>query len=184
MKFSKTQKIAYISLLIALEVVMGRFAGIMTPIVSINFSFLPLVVNAIVFGPVSATVSAAISDILGAFLFPQGLGIYFPGFTLSAALNGLTYGLLLHRKPLRLWRICIACFITNILISLGLSTYWVYMMTGKGFLALLPTRILQNAIMLPIKIIVIKLVVYRVIPFVWKGAILKHNSTKETTNIE
>lgn len=173
MKLSKTQKITFIALLIALEVVMGRFLGIMTPIVSINFSFLPLVINAIVFGPVSATLSAVISDILGALLFPRGLGIYFPGFTLSAALNGLIYGLFLYRKPKQLWRISSACLITSIFVSLGLSTYWVYMMTGNGFLALLPPRILQNAIMLPIKIFAIWVIAYRIIPFIWKEAIVE-----------
>lgn len=176
----KIQKIAFIAMLITLQVVIGRFAGIMTPIVSINLSFLPLVVNAIVFGPVSATVSSAIADILGAFLFPQGLGTFFPGYTLSAALNGLIYGLILYRKPKKLWRITLACLITSVVISLGLSTYWVYMMTGKGFLVLLPARIMQNAIMLPIKIILISTVVYRIIPLAWKDAIPETNKTVES----
>lgn len=161
MNFSRTQKITYIALLIALQVVLGRFAGIMTPIVSISFSFVPLVLNAIVFGPVCATASSAIADIIGALLFPQGLGIYFPGYTVSAALNGLIYGLILYRKPKQLWRISLACVIQCLFVSLGLSTYWVYMMTGKGFLVVLPTRILQNAIMVPIKIFVIWALVYR-----------------------
>lgn len=168
---SKTKKITYIAVLIALQVVIGRFAGIMTPIVSINLSFIPLVINAIVFGPVSSTISAAAADVLGAFLFPQGLGTFFPGYTLSAALNGLIYGLILYRKPKRLWRICLACLITSVAISLGLSTYWVYMMTGKGVIALLPARLIQNAIMFPIKIFMIWVVVYRIVSLVWKDAV-------------
>jgi len=161
MNFSKTQKIAYIALLIALPIVLGRFAGIMTPIVSISFSFVPLVINAIAFGPVCASASSVIADIIGALLFPQGLGIYFPGYTVSAALNGLIYGFILYRKPKQLWRISLACIIQGLFISLGVSTYWVYMMTGKGYLAVLPTRILQTAIMLPVKILVIWILVYR-----------------------
>jgi len=184
MKLSKTLKIAYVALLIALQVVLGRFAGIMTPIVSISFSFLPLVVNAIVFGPVSAAISSAIADVLGAFLFPQGLGTFFPGFTLSAALNGLIYGLILYRKPKQLLRIGLACCITSLFVSLGLGTYWVYMMTGKGFFALLPTRILQNAIMIPIKLMVIWSVAYRVIPLIWKEAIPEFNNPEIKKAIE
>lgn len=153
MNFTKTQKMAYIALLIALQVIIGRFAGIMTPIVSISLSFIPLVINAIVFGPFCAMVSSAIADIISTLLFPQGLGIYFPGYTLSAALNGLIYGLVLFRKPRQLWRICLACMVQGIFISLGLSTYWVFMMTGQAYLAVMPTRILQNVITIPIKIL-------------------------------
>lgn len=178
MNFSKTQKIAYIALLIALQVVLGRFAGIMTPIVSISFSFVPLVINAILFGPVYAATSSAIADIIGALLFPQGLGIYFPGYTVSAALNGLIYGLILYHKPKRFWRISLACIIQSIFISLGLSTYWVYMMTGKGYLAVLPTRILQNAIMLPVKVLVIWILVYRLTSYLQKSIIPKINNCR------
>lgn len=178
MNMNKTKKLAYISLLIALQVVLGRFAGIMTPVVSINFSFIPLIINAILFGPFYAAASSAVADVISAFLFPQGLGIYFPGYTLSAALNGLIYGLILYRKPKRLWRISFACIMQGILISLGLSTYWVYMMTGKSYLAVLPTRILQNAIMIPVKIFVIWIVVYRLVSYLQKNDATKTSQCK------
>lgn len=165
MKAGKTHKIVSIALLIALQVVLGRFAGIMTPVVSISFSFLPLAVNAIAFGPVWAAVSSAAADIIGAMLFPKGLGIYFPGYTLSAALSGYVYGVILYRKPGVLWRISLACLVQGIFISLGLGTYWVYMMTGKGYLAILSPRILQNVIMIPVKVLLIRLVAYRLTPF-------------------
>ena len=184
MNFSKTHTIAYIALLIALQVVLGRFAGIMTPIVSISFSFIPLVVNAIVFGPICATVSSAIADIIGALLFPQGLGIYFPGYTVSAALNGLIYGLMLYRKPKRLWRISLTCLIQGLFISLGLSTYWVYMMTGKGYMAILPTRFLQNAIMVPVKIFVIWILVYRLTSYLQNFSLLGINNYKSSKSKE
>lgn len=184
MNFSKTQKIAYMALLIALQVILGRFAGIMTPIVSISFSFVPLAINAIVFGPVCATVSSAIADILGALLFPQGLGIYFPGYTVSAALNGLVYGLILYRKPKQLWRIILVCIVQGVFISLGLSTYWVHMMTGEGYLAVLPARILQNAIMIPVKALVIWILAYRLTPYIWKSAIPELNKRKNEKAVE
>lgn len=165
-KFSKTQKITIIALLTALQVVLTRFLGITTPIVSINFSFVPLVINAVLFGPISAAISSASADIIGSVLFPQGLGIYFPGYTLSAALNGLIYGYILYSKPKKLWRITLACAITGIFVSLLLGTYWVYVMTGQAYLLLLPTRIMKNLIMIPIKIVVIQILVYRVVELI------------------
>ncbi len=178
MNKNKTQKLAYIAMLIALQVILGRFAGIMTPIVSISFSFVPLVINAILFGPVCAMISSAIADIVGALLFPKGLGIYFPGYTISAALNGLIYGLILYRKTKQLWRISLACIIQGIVISLGLSTYWVIMMTGQAYLAVLPTRILQNAITIPVRIVIIWLIVYPLTSFIKKSMISESNHCK------
>lgn len=72
----KTKKLTSIALLIALEVILGRM-GIMTPIVSINFSFVPLVINAILFGPISAAVSSGLADIIGSLMPPQGLELIF-----------------------------------------------------------------------------------------------------------
>lgn len=162
MKSINTKKLTIMALLIATEVVLGRL-GIMTPIVSINFSFVPLVVNAILFGPVAAAISSGLADIIGSMMMPQGLGTYFPGYTISAILTGFSYGLILHRKPKNLGRIIVACLFTSIVISLGLSTYWVYVMTGKGYLAILVTRTIQIALLIPIKIFVIYTIVYRLI---------------------
>lgn len=165
----KTKKLTSIALLIALEVILGRM-GIMTPIVSINFSFVPLVINAILFGPISAAVSSGLADIIGSLMLPQGLGTYFPGYTVSAMLTGLVYGLILYRKPKNLGRIILACSITSLVISLGLSAFWVYVMTGKGYLAILFTRTLQIAVMIPVKVLVINMIVYRLIPLVKREA--------------
>ena len=49
---------------------------------------------------------AAAADLLGSAVGTSGLS-FFPGFTLTAALRGLTYGLLLYRKPVTFPR-CLA----------------------------------------------------------------------------
>ena len=46
---------------------------------------------------------AAAADLLGSVAGSSGLS-FFPGFTLTAALRGFTYGLLLHRKPVTFLR--------------------------------------------------------------------------------
>lgn len=97
MKTINTRKLTSIALLIAAEVVLGRL-GIMTPIVAINFSFVPLVVNAILFGPITAAVSSGLADIIGSMMMPQGLGTYFLGYTISALLTGFIYGLILYKS--------------------------------------------------------------------------------------
>jgi ECF transporter S component (folate family) len=79
-------------------------------------------------------------DFVGAIVFPSGA--YFPGFTLTAAMIGLIYGLFLHKKVTPV-RIVAAVVISQIVCSLGLNTLWLSMMTGTGFAALLSTRLIQ-----------------------------------------
>lgn len=172
MKENSTQKLVYLSLLTALQIVLKRFVSISTPIVRISFSFLPLVLVAVLFGVLPTLISAAISDVAGAFLIS---GSYFPGFTLSALLTGLTYSLLLYEKPRSAWRVGLAVFITGIPISLFLNTFWLQVITGNGMWALLPSRIMQNVVMMPVKFFVIWVVVYRLVPLAKKNFLPKAN---------
>ncbi|MBO0410164.1 folate family ECF transporter S component [Enterococcus hulanensis] len=171
---SKTRKLTLAALLVGLEVILGRL-GFMTPIISINFSFVPLIINAILLGPVYAAFSSGISDIIGSFLLPQGLGIYFPGYTISAFLSGLIYGLILYKKTRNFIRISVACLLTGVFVSLLLSTYWVYMMTDKGFWVLLTTRSIQVGMMIPIKIFTTYTLSYRIANLAYRNNLSEHS---------
>ncbi|MFV0496968.1 MAG: folate family ECF transporter S component [Candidatus Fimivivens sp.] len=154
MRSKSAFKIANIALLIALQIVLSRFLSISTPIVKIGFSFIPLSMVAMLYGPFYATAGAAIADIIGAVLFP--IGVYFPGFTLTAALTGLTYGLILYQKPKSWGRILLAVLIIGGVLHLGLNTFWLQMTTGKAYMALLVPRIIKTIAMVPIKVLLIR----------------------------
>jgi len=146
-------------MLIACQVITGRYLTISTLFVKIGFTFLPIAISAILYGPVWAGIGAAIGDIIIAMLLPYG---YFPGFTVSAFLTGAFYGLFLHRKSANILRITCCILVINISVSIFLQTYWLYSLTGQGYLVVLPMRIIQNVIMTPIQILGIRLIAYRV----------------------
>ena len=52
--------------------------------------------SAIILGPKYSTVLAGLADLIGALLFP--FGSFFIGYTISALLTGLVYGLFLYNK--------------------------------------------------------------------------------------
>lgn len=143
----------FMGLLISMEIVLTRFFSIQTPIVRISFGFIPIVIASIMFGPVLGGLTAAFSDILGMMLFPKGA--YFPGFTLSAFLAGSIYGIVLHKKTKTILRIIIAVAIVVIFVDLGLNTYWLSIITGKGVVALFVPRFIKSVIMFPIQSILI-----------------------------
>ncbi len=154
MRFKSALKITNIALLIALEIVLSRFLSISTPIVKIGFSFIPLSMLAMLYGPFYAGAGAAIADIVGAMLFP--VGPFFPGYTLTAALTGLTYGLLLYRRPKSWGRILAAVLIVTMALNLGLNTVWIQLTTGKAYMALLAPRVIKSLAMVPIMTLLIR----------------------------
>src|SRR5665647_1580567 len=89
---SKVTRLITIGLFIALEIILTRFLSINTPFIRIGFGFLPVAMLGIMYGPVWAGISYAIGDVLGMLIFPSGA--FFPGFTLSAALTGIAFGII------------------------------------------------------------------------------------------
>lgn len=155
-KNSKTFKLVSIAFLIALQVVLTRFVGIPTPYIRISFGYLPIVVIAILYGPIWAGTSYAIGDLLGSYLFP--IGAPFFGFTLSAFLTGIIYGIVLHKKRINLPRVLLSCILVHIGVNLVLNTYWLSILMGKGYMALLPTRAIKNLIETPVATFLILIV--------------------------
>ena len=150
-----TKKIATMALMIAIEIILTRFLSIQTPIVRISFGFIPIAMIAMIYGPIYAGLGAAIADLIGVMLFPTG--VFFPGFTATAFLSGFAYGIFLYNRPKSLVCVCVATMIVTVGLQLGLDTLWVQILTGKGYIALLPTRILRTLIMTPVQIICIRL---------------------------
>ena len=157
------KKLIQISLLIAIEVILTRFCSIQTPIVRIGFGFLPIAIIAMMYGPLSAGIAYAIGDLLGMALFPSGS--FFPGFTLTAFLTGVTYGLFLYNKPKTWPRIIGSALTVCLVLNLGLDTYWLSILMGKGYLALLPMRIMKAALMIPVQTLIIGII--------WKKVVIR-----------
>lgn len=152
---SKLKIMVNVSLIIALEIVLSRFCSIATPIVKIGFGFVPIAICGMLYGPMWAGVAGALADFIGANLFP--IGAYFPGFTLSAALTGVLFGLFLYKRQGNWVQLAGAVGVNCLGISLLLTTLWISILYGTPYLALLPTRVVQALIMIPVQFIVLRL---------------------------
>ena len=94
MKAQKNTKIMVTcALLVALQVILARFLSINTTFVVVNFSFLAVALSGILFGPLWALAVGAVSDLIGATLFP--FGAFFPGFT---NVSQISFSLLFRRR--------------------------------------------------------------------------------------
>jgi len=159
-----TKDLVIMAVLIAVEIVLSRFLSISAWNTKIGFAFVPVVIAAVLLGPVYAGIVGAIADLLGAVLFP--IGAYFPGFTLTAFLTGLVYGLFLHREQ-TVPRVIGAVAINQGILSLFLNTFWISVLYGSPFKPLLITRLPQTGILTVVQIVVI-IVIAKVIPRIKK----------------
>ena len=145
-----THNLVLCGLMAALAVVLNYTTSIyITPNIRIGFSGLPNRVVEYLFGPWVGAVFGAMLDILKYLLKPDG-GAFFFGYTFNVMAAGVIYGFILYRKPVRIWRILIAEFLTKAIVNCGLNTLWLALLNGNAFMAILPARVIKNIIMLPI----------------------------------
>lgn len=152
---NKTRNLVFVALLIALNLVLTRFFAIQTPIVRIGFGFIPIALSAMFFGPSIGGIVAALADILGMIIFPQGA--FFPGFTLTAFVGGFIYGTFLYNRSKSWKNILLACIAISIIVNLGLNTLWVSMITGNAFIAIIGPRVVKEIILIPIQTTLIQI---------------------------
>lgn len=156
---SKNKKIILTSVLLAMLIILSRFLSIKTPIMKISFGFVPTMLCAIWLGPKWTVLLNVLGDIIGATLFPTGP--YFIGYTISTAIAGLIYGLILYKKDGAysdkelMIRVSISIILVSIIVNMGLNTLWTSITSGKAFQVLFMTRIVKQLITIPIHIIVI-----------------------------
>ena len=113
-------------------------------------------IGALVYGPGWAALAGGMEDFIGAMLFP--VGPYFPGFTLTAGLTGLVFGLLLYGAKREVAGVCGAACINSLVLSLVLNSVWISVLYDSSFVAILPTRLVQCAVMIPVQIAVLLII--------------------------
>lgn len=141
------------AMMAALSIILGYLTVMPNPDIKIGFSFLPNNFVYYLFGPTVGAIYGAMVDILTFIIKPTGT--FFPGLTLSASLTGLLYGIALYQKPISLKRIILTNLIYMLTIEVPLNTYWLSILNGSNFFALLPVRALKGGIMFVISTVLL-----------------------------
>lgn len=155
------KKITATAMLLALEIILSRFLSYSVWNSKIGFGFVAVALCAALFGPAYALILGGLADFLGAVLFP--IGPYFFGFTLTAMLTGLCFGILLYKKTNAL-KLFICVFINQFILSLVVNSLWIHLLYGTPFSAVLISRIPQAFILLIVQFATIALLNKLVVP--------------------
>jgi len=136
-------------MLLAVAAVLGFIKIPLNQIIELRFTYLAYGIGGYLMGPFAGALIGGLSDLLAYIVRPTGG--FFPGFTLSAALQGLIYGYWLYNHELTFKRVFIVQTAIAIIISLGLNTLWLSMLYHLPLVATLTPRIVKTAVMLPIE---------------------------------
>ncbi len=147
-EFKSVRTITACAMFAAISVVLGAYTIVIGDYIKIGFSSVSNQFVHLLFGPAVGSLFAGALDILKYLVQPTGA--FFPGFTLGAMLAGVLYGCFFYKKPVRIGRVLLAELTVSVICNMLLGTLWLSMLYGKGFLALLPMRVVKNLIMWPV----------------------------------
>lgn len=172
----KITAVAFMGLMLAMDILLTRIVPVIqVETLRISFGFLPHAFSSILLGPWLGGLNAAVGDIVGMAVAPRGP--YFPGFTISAFLSGIIYGVFLYKKPKTIFRITMAVLLITLFVDIGLNTYWLTLLYGYGFLAILPARIIKSAALVPVNVSIIYLM-WRYAGVYAEGILLNHSGSR------
>ena len=121
------------AMLTALNLILNSMRIIVSSMLEISFAFLAIASAGLLYGPVMAGIIAVIADTIGFFLSPNGG--FFPGFTLSAFLQGFLFGVFFYKKKVTVKRVIVASLCNMILFNFILTPLWLNIMYGSALMS-------------------------------------------------
>ena len=156
-RLKEAKVLTFCGMMGALSIILGYVATIkFGQYIRIGFSGIPNQLVDYLFGPWIGAVFAATMDVVKWFI--SGDGDFFLGFTITAMVAAIIYGIFTFNKPIKIWRIVVSQLLVKLICNVILNTIWLNMLYGKAIAAILPGRIISNAVMLPIDVIIMYMI--------------------------
>ncbi len=146
-----TKRMALAAMLIALQIILEKLSIGDPAVLKIGLGFIATALIGFLLGPWIGALSMIINDLISNTLLSSG-AMFFPGFTLSAAISGIIAGMFLYQQQINWRRILIYEFCQILITNVFFTTLWLYLMgIGQGssamsFMALLMVRLPKEVI--------------------------------------
>ena len=166
-----TRVLVFAALMLALRVVMKPLRIPIAADVNITFGFIVNALGAAVYGPVVAGFSAAVSDVLGYLIAPNG--VYYVPFILTEIAGSVIFALFLYSTDITPVRLILAKFCVNLFVNILMTEpimvqYYKLYMTSV-YQPFMWIRIVKNLVMLPIESVILMIVFRAAIPALSKA---------------
>jgi len=164
---SDVRMLCIAAVLTALRIAVKSASIPLGPNLYLTFGFIVNSVGSMVYGPVMAILASAVSDTVGAVLFPTGT--YFFPFIFVEIAGGLIFALFYYRAeitPMRvLWGRFTVTLVCNILLSPIITYYYNFFIMGMSYEILSLPRMLKNWALFPLQSLIIMVLLRSVLPF-------------------
>ncbi len=165
-ELKNTKALIFAALMIALRIALKSVSIYIAADLRISIEFLVNALGAMVFGPVVAIAGAAVSDTLGALLFPSGP--YFFPFIFTEIAGSMVFALFFYRTRISVTKVILSRFCTNFFVNIVLQTpimaLYYQMMLGKTYKILNLPRMIKNLVLFPIESLLLVLFLRALIP--------------------
>lgn len=164
-EFKDTRMLVFAALILALRIALKPLN---IPIFGDLKEGLGFIVNAfgsMIYGPVVALLSGALSDTLGYLLFPSG--VYFPAYMITEMAGSFVFALFLYRAEITVPRLLLCrftiCLFVNVVLAYPIHAWYYAAVLGKDYnMALI--RVVKNVALFPIETVILAVVFRSLLP--------------------
>ncbi|MBS5022306.1 MAG: folate family ECF transporter S component [Firmicutes bacterium] len=165
--FSSAKMLSCAAVVCALRIAVKALHIQIAPGVYFSFDCYVNSVGALIYGPLMGLLVGAVSDTVGAVLFPSGA--YFFPFIVVEMLSAFIFGLFFWKRKIDAWRAILAkftvSFVCNIVVnSLIMKWYYALFFTDKVYPIINGVRIAKNLILFPLEGVVISVLLGALLP--------------------
>ena len=165
-ELKNTRTLVFAAMILALRIAMKPLKIPIAADVNITFGFIVNALGSMVYGPVVAALSGAVSDTLGYLVAPSG--VYFFPFIVLEMAGSFIFALFLYSTditPVRLIlsKFCVNLFV-NILLNEPIMIRYYQLFFTSAYQPFVLVRIVKNIVMLPIEAILLMILFRAVIP--------------------
>ena len=184
-EFKDTRMIAFAALILALRIAVKPLSIPIAADLKEGIGFIVNAFGSMIYGPVLALLSGALSDTLGYLLFPSG--VYFPAYMITEMAGSFVFALFLYRAEITVPRLLLCrftiCLLVNVVLAYPIHLWYYSAVMGKAYsMALI--RVVKNIALFPIETVILAVVFRALIPpfhklgYIYSG-IQKLNFTKK-----
>jgi len=158
-KKMRTSTMVHASILIAISIVLTRFASFMlTPYIRLGFGPIPIYLGGILFGPWVGAMIGGLADLIGFWFNTFGAALPNPFIALASVCRGLLPPLflkILGAKQPSFKALLITIALTEIVAGLGLTTYGLTTIYHLPFSVLIVPRLVSTSILVLINSLIL-----------------------------
>lgn len=165
-ELESTRMLVLAAVLTALRIAVKSLSIPVGPNLNITFGFIINSIGSMIYGPVMAILTSAISDTLGAVIFPSGA--YFFPFIFEEIAGGLIFALFFYRTKISTMRVLFGRFsvtlVCNIILSPCIMYYYYLMYVGSSYTILSLPRMIKNLALFPLQSLVMIILFNAILP--------------------